>query len=152
MRISILPLLFVLSLAGCAKVKDPEFRRVGNFRLKGLSPVQTTISFNVTYFNPNTFGVTLKEAQADVFMDSVYLGKFTQDSSIKVGRNTEFTLPFSGSIPLKTALELDLRNIGQREIFLRAEGDVRVGKAGVFVTKKVHYQGKHRLDQIQIKF
>jgi LEA14-like dessication related protein len=145
-------LLGLMMVAGCANVKDPEFRKVGNFRMKGINPTHTTIGFNVVYFNPNNFGVTVKDGNVDVYMDSVYLGKFTQDSSIAVKKNADFSIPLSGAIPLKTALELDLKNIGQRDILLRADGAVRVGKAGIFVSKDVHYSGKHRLDEIQIKF
>lgn len=149
----LIALLFgLISLAGCARVKDPEFRKVGNFKMKGINPKQTTIGFNVVYFNPNNFGVTVKDGSVDVYMDSIYLGKFTQDSSIVVKKNADFSIPLSGAIPLRTALELDLRNIGQRDILLRADGAVKVGKAGIFVSKDVHYSGKHRLDEIQIKF
>lgn len=152
MKLKCLPLLFLLVTVGCANVKDPEFRKVGNFKLKGLGPTQTTIGFTVTYFNPNNFGVTIKQTEAEVYMDSVYLGKFTQDADISVKKNADFSIPLSGAIPLKTALELNLRNIREREILLRADGHVKVGKAGVFVNKDVHYQGKHRLDDIQIRF
>lgn len=148
-----LPLLLLLFLVmSCAKVKDPEFRKVGDFRLKGLGVTKTTIGFSVTYFNPNNFGVTVKQGEADVFMDSVYLGKFTQDEDITVLKNADFSIPLSGAIPLKTALELNLKNIGQREILLRADGHVKVGKAGIFVNKGVHYTGKHKIDDIHIKF
>lgn len=147
--------LFLLSfffLAGCSKVKDPEFRRIGGFKLKGLGLTETRIGFQVTYFNPNNFGVTVKEAEADVYMDSVYLGKFTQDSSIQVGRNAEFSIPLTGAVPMKTALQLDFQNISRRDILFRAEGNVKVGKAGIFVNRGIHYQGTHRLDEIKMRF
>jgi LEA14-like dessication related protein len=147
----LLPLLLVVLLTGCAKVKDPEFRRVENFRLKNFGLQNAVIGFNVTYYNPNNFGVTVKEAEADVYMDSVYLGKFVQDSSVQVVKNSEFSLPLSGTIELQTALKLDLRSLGERDILLKADGNVKVGKAGIFVNKAFHYQGKHRLDEIKFK-
>jgi len=152
MKFTTLLSLGIFVLAGCAKVKDPEFRKVGNFKMKGINPTQTTIGFNVVYFNPNNFGVTVKDADLDVYMDSVYLGKFTQDSTIGVKKNSDFSIPLSGTIPLRTALQLDLRHLAERDILLRADGNVRVGKAGIFVSKDVHYSGKHRLDEIQIRF
>ena len=96
----LVPLLLVLILAGCAQVKDPEFRHVGNFKMKGIDLSSTTIGFNVTYFNPNNFGVTVKEAQADVYLDTTYLGKFSQDSSVAVYKNSDFTIPFSDEMVL----------------------------------------------------
>ncbi|MFL5811631.1 MAG: hypothetical protein ACJ749_19060 [Flavisolibacter sp.] len=145
----LLPFLLLVILVSCAKVKDPEFRRLDHFHVKSLGLEQTTIGFNVTYFNPNNFGVTVKETTADIFMDSVYLGKFVQDSTISVNKNSEFSIPLSGAVTMKTALQMNFQNIGNRDILLKADGNVKVGKAGIFVTKPIHYQGKHKLGEIK---
>src|SRR4051812_40881963 len=140
-------LLLAFLATSCSKMKEPEFRRIERFRVKQLGLQQTTIGFYVTYFNPNNFGVNVKEAEADVYMDSVYMGKFIQDSAVAVGKNAEFSVPFSGGISLQKALQLDLKNIGERDVLIRADGNVKVGKAGIFINKKIHYEGKHRLDE-----
>lgn len=140
--------LFLLLLAGCAKVKDPEFRRVDNFHLKNFGLQNAVIAFNVTYFNPNNFGVTVKEAEADVYVDSIYLGKFIQDSSIAVKKNGEFSIPLSGSVMLQPVLNLNLQELSQREVLLKANGSVKVGKAGIFVTKPFTYNRKHSIQDI----
>ena len=87
---NLLPFLMVTLLVGCTKIKEPEFRRVDNFHLKNFGLQQAVIAFNVHYFNPNNFGVTVKEAAADVYLDSVYLGKFVQDSTIGVRKMQNF--------------------------------------------------------------
>lgn len=146
----LLPFITLLAVAGCTKVKDPEFRRIDNFRLKNFGLQEAVIGFSVTYYNPNNFSVTVKEAAADIYMDSVYLGKFSQDSIVSVRKNGEFSIPLSGTVSLQTALKLNLQNLDQREILLKADGSVKVGKAGIFVNKPFHYQGKHRLADIDI--
>jgi len=146
---SLLPFLALVILSSCKKVKDPEFRRIDHFHVKSLGLQQTTIGFNVTYFNPNNFGVTVKETAADIYMDSVYLGKFIQDSSVAVNKNSEFSIPLSGAVAMKTALQMNFQNIGNRDILVKADGNVRVGKAGIFVTKPIHYQGKHKLSEVK---
>ena len=150
MNWKLLTLLFGLGLASCTNVKEPEFRRVEKLRLKKLGLSETTIGFQATYFNPNNFGVAVKEAEADVYIDSVYIGKFLQDSSVQVQKNADFSVPFSGKISLATALKIDLKDIGNRDILLRAQGSVKVGKAGIFVNKPFTYQGKHRLEDLQL--
>lgn len=136
---------------GCKEVKDPEFRRVENLGVKSLGLTNATIGFDVTYFNPNSFGVTVKEAEADIYLDSTYLGKFIQDSTIEVRKGSEFSIPFSGSISLRTALSLDLESLSQKDVLLKAEGSARVGKAGIYVNTPIHYQGWHRLDEIKLQ-
>lgn len=144
----LLPFFAIVFLAGCAKIKDPEFRRIDNFRLKNFGLQDAVIAFNVTYYNPNNFGVTVKEAGTDVYLDTVYLGKFVQDSTVSVNRNAEFSIPLSGRVSLQTALKLNLQELSQREITVKADGNVKVGKAGIFITKPFHYQGKHRLEDL----
>src|SRR5215212_5104862 len=121
----LLPFFCLCILAGCAKVQDPQFRRIDNFRLKNIGLQETTIGFNVTYFNPNNFGVTVKQTEADIYMDSVYLGKFQQDSTISVSKNSEFSIPLSGAVSMKTALLMNFQDIGTRDIVLRADGNVK---------------------------
>jgi LEA14-like dessication related protein len=103
----------------------------------------------MTYFNPNNFTVAVKETGADVYLDSVYLGRFVQDSVVDVGKNSEFTVPLSGSITMTTFFKLDLKDIHKREVTVRADGSTRVGKAGLFITKKIAYSGRHRLSQLK---
>lgn len=144
----LLSLSGIFLLMGCAEIKDPEFRRIENFRLKNLGLQEATIGFSLAYFNPNNFGVSVKEAAADIYVDTVYLGRFVQDSTISVGRNAEFFLPFSGNVALRKVLQLNLQELSQKEVLLRAEGKVKVGKAGIFVNRAISYQGRHRIEDL----
>lgn len=145
------PLLLIICIAagGCQKIQNPEFRRIEHLGIKNWSFQQATIGFSVTYFNPNNFGVSAKEAVADVYLDSTYLGKFVQDSAVGVRGNSEFSIPFSGSVSLQTALNMNLDSLAHKDVLLKADGSVKVGKAGIYVTRPVHYQGVHRLDEIK---
>ncbi|MGN6163899.1 MAG: hypothetical protein ACTHOF_05090, partial [Flavisolibacter sp.] len=82
---------------------------------------------------------------------STYLGKFTQDSTIDVRSNSEFSIPFSGTISLQTALNMNLDSLARKDILLKADGSVKVGKAGIYITRPIHYQELHRLDEIRLK-
>ncbi|MGZ3939559.1 MAG: hypothetical protein ACXVLT_13175 [Flavisolibacter sp.] len=146
--IRLLPFLAIVLLAGCTRIQEPQFRKVGNFRLKNFGLQQAEIAFNVNYFNPNDFGVTVKEAAADVYLDSVYLGKFQQDSTVGVKKDAEFSIPLTGTVSLQTVLGMDLQDLSRREVWLKANGSVKVGKAGIYITKPFTYQGKHRLEDI----
>lgn len=137
---------FSMFFVACAKVKDPEFRRLENFSVKNFDLQQVAIGFKVTYFNPNNFGVTVKEAAGDVYLDSVFIGKFNQDREVEVAKNSEFSIPFSGAVPLSTVLKLKVNDLSNRELLVRADGSVRVGKAGVFVNRPFKYSGKHKVD------
>ncbi len=151
MRTQLLSLIFIIALAGCAKVKGPDFRRIGNFKVKNINLTGANIGFQVTYYNPNKFGVTVKQAAIDVYIDSLYLGRFTQDSAVAVSRVSEFSIPLSGPVAVQKILQLDFKHLGERTILLRADGSVKVGKAGIFVSEPIEYSGSHRLDEIEIR-
>jgi LEA14-like dessication related protein len=140
-------LLFLVALlCSCGKIKDPEFRRLEKFGVKSFGIEKVDLGFSVTYYNPNNFGVSVKEAVADFYIDSIYMGKFIQDQQVDVEKNNEFSIPFSGSVPLSAALKLKLNDLANRELFIQANGSVKVGKAGVYFTKPFAYSGKHKVD------
>jgi LEA14-like dessication related protein len=138
--------LLVLGFASCRKVEAPTFQRLNDFKIKKLGLQKADIGFSVTYFNPNNFGVAVKEAAIDVYIDSLYIGKFVQESDVSVDKKADFTVPLTGSIPVAKALQLNVEDFLNKEVGVKALGNVKVGKAGVFITRDFNYQGKHRLN------
>jgi LEA14-like dessication related protein len=143
--------VFGLFLTSCGKVEAPEFRKLNNFKVKKIDLQKADLGFSVTYYNPNKFGVSVKEAEIDVFVDSIYLGKFIQEQEVDVVKKAEFTLPLKGSVSIVKALQLNLNDLTNRQVVLKANGEVKVGKAGIFITRPISYQGKHQVDLNLIK-
>lgn len=144
-------LLICLVLASCGKIEDPEFRRLDNFGVRKLGLRESTVGFNASYYNPNQFGVSVKEAVFDIYVDSVYLGKFTQPQQVEVSEKSEFSIPLEGTISLEKALNMNIPSLVGRTVLLRANGSVKLGKAGVFINRKIDYKGQHKLDETLIK-
>lgn len=142
--------LFII-LTSCGNIQNPEFRRLDNFGIKNLSLQQTTIGFNATFYNPNSFTVNIKEGTFDLYLDSVFVGKFNQPNPVDVNKVAEFSIPMEGGISFMRALDLKLPQKIGREVFVNATGSVKIGKAGVYITKDVNYAGKHILDRNLLK-
>jgi LEA14-like dessication related protein len=151
MKKIITPILALLLLASCGKIEEPEFRRLEKFGLKNLGMQDATVGFSATYYNPNKFRVTVKEANFDVYIDSIYMGQFTQPEPVDVNDKAEFSIPLEGKIAIQKALSLDLPNMIGKEVYVRAKGKVRIGKAGVFMTKDINYEGRQRISTDLIK-
>jgi len=139
-----------LFLSSCKKIKDPEYRRLEHFNVKNIDFQKAVLGFSITYYNPNSFGVSVKEAVAEVYIDSLYLGKFIQDNPVSVESNAEFSIPVSGGVSLITLTRLNYQNIGNRNIHVKANGTIKVGKAGIFVTRPFEYEGDHKLEELNI--
>lgn len=143
--------LIITSFLSCGKVQQPQFKSLDNFGVKNVSLREAVIGFQMTYFNPNNFGVAVKEADIDLFVDSVFIGKFVQPQSVDVGASTDFSIPMEGKITWKEILNSGLQKKAGKEVLVRASGSVKVGKAGVFVYKDIQYAGQHVLDLDLIK-
>lgn len=148
---SLLLCLVAFLAQSCNQIAEPEFRELENFQVKKLGFDQVTIGLGMTFHNPNNFSVTVKETGADVYIDSVFLGKFSQDTAVAVSQKADFTIPLSGSIPLTTFLKMDMKNIDKREVLIRADGSTKLGKAGIFISKDIQYRGRHRLSDVKLK-
>lgn len=140
-----------LLASSCGKVEEPEFRKLNNFGIRKLGLQESTVGFNAVYYNPNNFGVSVKEAALDVYIDSTYLGKFTQPQQVEVDNKAEFSIPLEATVTLQNAMSLGLEKKLGKEVLVRADGSVKIGKAGVFVTKDIDYKGRHLLDMNLIK-
>lgn len=147
----IIGLALLTSLIGCTKIEEPQFRRIEDFKLQNVSLTDATIGFATAFYNPNNFSVQLKEAQVDVYIDSMYIGKFVQPLISTANAKQDFSVPFQGSISLASAIKLNLPKLLNKEVLIKAAGSVKIGKAGVFITKDFSYQGKQKLDPTLLK-
>lgn len=136
----------VVLLASCGKVQEPQFRRINNFGVKNVSLQDATVGLQITYFNPNNFGVAVKEADIDLYIDTVFVGKFLQPQQIAVAEDSEFSIPIEGKISWRKIAQSNLHKQAGKEVLVKAAGSVKVGKGGVFVNKAINYSGRHVLD------
>ena len=66
----------IVSSCGTNNVKEPEYRDIRNIRLINLGPLQSTAGVDLVYYNPNSFGVQIRTARDDIYIDSSYFGQF----------------------------------------------------------------------------
>ncbi len=148
---TLLFLVLTFCIQACGKVEQPQFRRFENFGVRNMNFQQATVGFSATFFNPNRFGLSAKEAALDIYVDSTYLGKFIQPTDITVNSGVEFSIPLEGTLSLAKVLSSQWKRMLGKEVLLKANGDVKVGKGGVFITRNIAYQGRYKLDMDLIK-
>ncbi len=146
MRTTLLSILLLLILAGCAKPKDFEYRDVRNIKVNTLGFNQSTLSFDIVYYNPNQFGVDLRKVDSDVFIDSLFLGKFQLDTILHISRMSEFSLPSTIQLDMQNLLKHSASMLFHKEVLIQARGTVRVGKGGIFKTVPFNYETRQALN------
>lgn len=130
-----------LALA-CSAPKELEYRDVRKMELKQLGFNQSTLNFELVYFNPNKFGLDLKKVDSDVYVDNIYLGKFQLDTLMHIPKNSEFILPSSINIDMRNLLKNAAQLVFKKEVLIKATGTIRIGKSGFFKTVPFTYEGR----------
>jgi LEA14-like dessication related protein len=137
-----LPLFFLLitCFTSCKDVKDPVFQDVENIKVGKLSLGTATVSADIRFDNPNRFGLELKTIDCELYVDSAYLGRFTNTSSVTIPAKQEFRLPVKGEVEMIKLIEYSRRAILQEPSAIRVEGKARVGRSGLYRTVPFTYR------------
>ena len=137
-------ILFIMAMTSCRAPKDLEYRDFKNLRVEQLGFSSSTIKVDLLYYNPNNFGLQLKETNLDIYIDSNFLGHSAQEYQITIPKRAEFTLPFQVDVDMKNMLKNALSTIMSKEVWVKVTGTVRLGKANIYKTFPVSYEGKQK--------
>jgi len=144
---TLLFLAFILIIfASCQAPKELEYRDVRKLELKQLGFNQSAINFELVYFNPNKFGLDLKKVESDVYLDNIYLGKFQLDTLMRIPKNSEFVLPSTIYIDMQNLMKNAAQLMFKKEILIKAKGNVKIGKGGIFKTLPFTYEGRQEVN------
>ena len=135
----------LLALAGCQNLKEPEYREVKNFRLDKIGLSETTAKMDLIYYNPNSISFQVKSTELDVYINNNFIGHTSADTIIKVLAETEFVIPVSARVNLNTIFNNALAALLSKEVTVKITGSLRAGKAGLYKTFPINYEGKQEI-------
>lgn len=139
-------LFFVLVLLLPADLfEEPDFMYARNFRLASLGLKTSTVKTDLYYFNRNSFGLNMKSADLDVYLNNRFAGHSLLDTMIHVPAKDTFFVPVSVLVDMKNVFPNALSILMSDSIDLRVEGKIKVGKAGIYINVPVKYQEKHAI-------
>ena len=141
--------LVLLSSCGTSNVKEPEYRDIRNIRMIELGILQSTAGLDLIYYNPNNFGVQLSEARGDVYIDNAYLGRFSLDQKVEVGKRSEFIVPAIIKLDMIGAVKNHRELYKKKEAMIRIEGTARVKKSGFSRDIPIRYQSMQNLEKFR---
>ena len=149
--ISTLGLGIVLFLSSCksSDVQEPEYRDIRNIRLVDVGVLQSTAGIDLIYYNPNNFGVTLSEARGDVYIDNEYLGRFSLEEKVQVGKRSEFVVPALIKLDMIGAFKNHRDIYKKKEALIRIDGVARVKKSGFSKDVPIKYESVQNLEKFR---
>jgi len=141
---SFAPLFFLLIAFGsCKKPQSFEYRDLRNFKVDSLGFENSSVSMDLVYFNPNNYGVDLKNIDCDVYIEHNYLGKYVLDTTMHIAKKSEFVVPSKMQVNMKNLFKNTITSLFSKELLLEVKGTTRVGKAGIYITVPFSYSGRH---------
>ena len=129
-------------LLSCSSPKALEYRTYHNFSIQKLGFTETTISLDLEYFNPNSFGMKLKNTDLDIFVNGNLLGHSVTDSLISIPKKGTFLVPVKFNVDMKNAFKNAWNTLTGKDVLIRLSGKVKVGKGNVFMSFPVEYESR----------
>ncbi len=135
----------VLLLGACSKPKPPEFIGIENFKVLKMGLSESTLGIGVKMFNPNKTSMQIKNADIDIFINEMKLGRSVLDSTIYVPKNDTFSIPLEVKVQTLTGATKFLESLEDTAVNFRVSGNAKLGKAGVFVNYPLLYEGRQKI-------
>lgn len=135
--------LAISAIMSCSSPKALEYRNYSNFQILNAGFNSSTVSLDLEYYNPNNFGMQLRMADIDIFINDNLLGHSSLDTLIQIPRKDSFLLPIKVDVDMHNIFKNALPTFLGREVTVKAIGRIKVGKANVFISMPVNYEGKH---------
>jgi len=144
MRLFFCGILFIVLMASCQKPQSFEYRGMQNLNIDSIGLVSSKISLELVYFNPNNFGVDLRNVNCDVYINHNYLGKYILDTTMHIARRSEFIIPSSMQVDMKNVFKNALGTFLSSQVLVELKGSTRVGKSGIFITVPFTYSAMEK--------
>lgn len=132
----------VMAFLSCSSPKALEYKTYNNFAIQRLGFNNSTISLDLQYYNPNNYGMQLKNTDLDIFINGNLLGHSSSDSLIRIPRRDTFSIPVKFDVDMQNVLKNAWNTLIGKEVLVKLTGKVKVGKANVFMSFPVDYEAK----------
>lgn len=145
-KLHLYPIIFfwvLIFTSSCQAPKELVYRDFKNLKVGKLGFATTDLNVDLVYYNPNNFGLQLKYTDLDIFVNNNFLGHSSQDYQITISKLSEFTLPLHLEVDMKNLIKNALPSLLGKEVLVKVTGTVKLGKANVYKTFSVNYEGLH---------
>ncbi len=139
----------VVILSSCSSPKEIEYRNYRNLSLSNLGFNSSQITLSLQYYNPNNFGLQLKKTDLDIFIDNNLLGHSSSDTLINIPKRDTFSLPIKIKVDMQHLYKNAFNTLLNKEVTVKVVGRVKVGKANVYMSMPVNYEGKQNFSLFQ---
>lgn len=132
------------AIFSCSSPKALEYKDYKNFSIQKLGFSSSQVKLDLEYYNPNNFGLQLKNTDLEIFIDNQFLGHSLSDTLITIPRRGSFILPIKFDVDMQGIYKNALKTLMGNEVTVKVTGKLKLGKANVFMSMPVNYEGKQK--------
>lgn len=132
--------------SSCEKTKDIQFVRVAGLDLDEIGMSKSIVRMTLAYYNPNNFRLQLKDANFDLFIDDTEVGHSMQDTTISIPARDTFYFPVKLEVNMGNVFKNALSAFSNKEVTIKAAGNCKVGKGGIFLPFPIKCETKQALN------
>ncbi len=126
----------------CTSPKALEYKTYHNFSIQKLGFNKSTISLDLEYYNPNSFGLQLKNTDLDIFINGERFGHSSSDTLINIPRRNTFVLPIKFDVDMQNIFKNAMNTLLGKEVAVKLTGKLKIGKGNVFMSLPLNYESK----------
>lgn len=139
MRLFIFFVFISFCTSACHTPQSFDYRGMQNLRIDSVGLVTSKVSLELIYFNPNNFGVNLRNVSCDVYINHNYLGKYMLDTLMRISKRSEFIIPSSMDVDMKNIFKNAIGTFLSKQVLVELKGTTKVGKSRIFITVPFDY-------------
>lgn len=135
-------LFVVAAFMSCSSPKALEYVSFKDLSVSQLGFNKSTIGVVVEVYNPNNYGLQLKNTDMNIFIDGNLLGHSKTDSLITIKRNSNFFVPLKFDLDMQNAFKNAFNTLLGKEVVVKCTGKLKVGKGNVFISFPINFETK----------
>lgn len=123
----------VLQSAGCNNVKELEYKGIQDTRIQSLGFNNSAIRINLKYYNPNKFGIDVKETNLSIYLNDKFVAIADQPEKTQIQRQSDFIFPVVAHFDPLKILGTAFTSLFSKTNKVSIQGTARLGKGGVYI-------------------
>ena len=139
--------LLSLFLSSCFTIRPVEFKKTENITTN-RSDTAFEMTFDLAMHNPNNVSIRLAKLETEVTIDNLPLGKANLSESVRLTRNSDFTLPVIAKASLVDLVNLSgiglSLYLGNQSATATIKGTMTLKK--FIFRRKIQFEYKEKID------
>jgi LEA14-like dessication related protein len=130
---ALLILFITLQSGGCNNVKELDYIGIKSTELESLGLNNSAIRVNLEYYNPNKFGIDVKETNLSIYLNDKFVAIADQPEKTQIPKLSNFLFPLVDHFnPLKI-LGTAFKSLFSKTNKVSIQGTAKLGKGGVYI-------------------